>query len=256
MSRNLFIYSLIVFCCLLSSCAPLANELPPVEDNSSVKDFESVVMNTPGVMEIYQGITESLEISGDPDTTSSITAEVIDQTLVISSETDLPTNSSITYKLFVKDLSSVVLNGFGVVKIPAYASDNLELTINGAGRIDLGDIKVSNLKFIINDSGSIAADSINSESVSIISKNAGAVIIESGQTTDLMLELGSGTFLGADFKSTNANIDLIGSGSVQVWAVEKMDVTIDGSGNVTYFGEPTLSISINGGGQLTGGGNK
>ncbi|MBC7878505.1 MAG: DUF2807 domain-containing protein [Anaerolineales bacterium] len=256
MSRKIFVYSLVIFCFILSGCSPSVNEQPPVQDNSDIKDFESVTMNTPGVMEIYQGTNESLEISGDPAITSSIAAKVIDRILTISSEIDLPTNSSITYKLFVKDLSSVVLNGSGVIKIPAYTSDNLELTINGSSRMDLGDIKVSNLKFIINDSGSIAADSVNSNSVSIISKNAGAVIIESGQTADLMVELGSGTFLGADFKSTNANIDLIGSGSVQVWTVEKMDVTIDGSGNVTYFGEPTLSISINGGGQLTGGGNK
>lgn len=240
---------------LLSACASSITD-QPTSESSVIKDFESVVINTPGTVEIYHGTTESLDISGDPDLISSITTTVTDKTLIISSEQEIPVNSQITYKLSVKDLSSLTLNSFGVVKIPVFDVDILELTVNGQGRMDLGNIAVENLKLVIMGSGNISADSINSNSLTVTSKDTGSVAIESGQTTDLLLDFGSGPFLGSDFKSTNATVNLTGSGLLQVWATEKMDVIINGTGSVTYFGEPTLSMSMNGGGQLTGGGNK
>jgi hypothetical protein len=256
MNRKMVIFCFTLTCCLVSSCAsPITNQ--PTVENPVIKDFETVVINTPGTLEIYQGTTESLDISGDSNVISSITTTITDKILTISSEQEIPVNSQITYKLSVKDLSSLTLNSFGVVKISAYAgADNLELIVNGQGRMDLGDLKVDNLKLVIVGSGNISADSINSNLLTVTSKDTGSVSIESGQTTDLHLDFGSGPFLGSDFKSTNATVNLTGSGLIQVWAVEKMDVTINGTGSVTYFGEPTLSMSINGGGQLTGGGNK
>ncbi len=134
--------------------------------------------------------------------------------------------------------------------------DALELTVNGPGRMDLGDIKVADLKFVINGNGSIEADSVNSTSLNVSSPDTGAVTISSGSTGDLVLELGSGIFLGADLKGTNVKLNMNGSGAAQVWAVEKLDVTINGTGQVIYFGEPTMSMSVSGGGQVQGGGNK
>ncbi len=258
MNRKLFILCFLFFGYLFSGCAVSSADRPslPLDNNAIIKDFEFVTINTPGIMEISQGTAESLEIVGDPAVISSITAVVTDRTLVISSEQALPTNSSITYKLIVKNLTGVLLNEFGVVKIPTYTSDALELTVNGSGRMDLGDIKVADLKFVIKGNGSVEADSVTSTRLAVSSTDVGGVTIRGGNTVDVVLELGSGLFLGADFKSTNVTLNMNGSGSAQVWAVEKLDVTINGNGKVIYFGEPTMSMNISGGGQLTGGGNK
>ena len=259
MNRKLFVLCFVFLGYLFLACAGTGSgtDQPlPLDNNASVKDFEFVTLNTPGVMEISQGAVEFLEIVGDPNVISSITAVVTDRKLVISSEKALPTNSSIIYKLSVKNLTGVLLNEFGVVKIPNYTSEGLELTVNGSGRIDLGDIRVTDLKFVIKGNGSVEADSVTSTKLTVSSTDAGGVTIAGGNTVELVLELGSGTFLGADFKSTNVTLNMNGSGSAQVWAVEKLDVTINGNGNVIYFGEPTMSMSMSGGGQLTGGGNK
>lgn len=259
MNRKLFVLCFIFLAYLFLACAGIGSGTDPslpLDSDAPVRDFEFVTLNAPGVMEISQGTVESLEIVGDPNVTSSITAKVTDRILVISSEKNLPTNSSITYKLSVKNLTGVLLNEFGVIKIPAYTSDSLELTVNGPGRMDLGDIKVADLKFINNGNGSIEADSVNSTHLTVFSTDTGGVSIGAGSTVNLVLELGSGTFLGADLKSINVTLNMNGSGSAQVWAVEKLDVTINGNGKVIYFGEPTMSMSISGGGQLTGGGNK
>jgi len=243
---------------LLYGCALSNTGQPslPSENTDSIKNFDSVTLNTPGVMEISQGTSESLVMDGNQVIISSITAIVTDRTLVISSAKDLPSNSSIAYKLVVKNLSSVLLNGFSVVKIPAYTSDALELTVNGSGRMSLGDIKVTDLKLVIHGNGGMEADSITSTSLHVSSMDMGGITISGGNTKDLVLELGPGPFLGADFKSTNVKLNMTGSGKAQVWAVEKLDVTINGNGQVTYFGEPTMNMNISGGGQLNGGGNK
>jgi|GEM_PF-6453734 len=258
MNKKLFPLRLILFSCLISSCTVLGATQPasPLVNNDLVRDFNFVTLDAPGVMEISQGNIESLEIVGDPDVTSSIKTSVADRTLVISSEKKLPTNSSITYKLIVKNLTGVVLNDFGVVKIPTYGSDALELTVNGPGRMDLGNLKVNDLRLVLNGNGSFEADSIISNKLSVSSPDTGSISIASGNSVDLLLELGPGFFLGADFKSTNVTVNMNGSGTAQVWAVEKLDVAINGKGQVTYFGEPTMNMSISGGGQLTGGGNK
>ncbi len=124
MNIRRFVACCLIFGHLLSGCIlpSVDGTSVPLESNTTIKDFEIVTLNTPGVMEISQGTEESLEILGDPEVTSSITAIVTDGTLLISSEKDLPSNSSITYKLSVKELSSVFLNGFSVVKIPTYTS--------------------------------------------------------------------------------------------------------------------------------------
>jgi hypothetical protein len=122
--------------------------------------------------------------------------------------------------------------------------------------MDIGDIKAADLKFVINGNGSIEADSVNSTSLTISSTDISAVTISGGSTQDMVLELASGTFLGADLKGTNVKLNMNGSGTAQIWAVEKLDVTINGTGQVIYFGEPTMSMSVSGGGQLQGGGNK
>ena len=257
MNRKLLMLCFVLFSYLLSGCAVSgANQPVPADTAVPIKDFEFVTLNTPGVMEISQGAVDSLEIIGDPSVTSSITAVVIDRTLLISSEKDLPTNSSITYKLVVKNLTGMTLNEFAVVKIPAYTADTLELTVNGPGRISLGDIKVADLKFVIKGNGSIEADSVTSTKLAVSSTDTGSVTVKGGNTVNLILELGSGLFLGTDFKSTNVTLNMNGSGSAQVWSVEKLDVTINGNGKVVYFGEPTMSMNISGGGQLSGGGNK
>lgn len=258
MNRKLLALFLVLSGYLFFGCATSnATQSPlPLVNQDLIKDFDFVTLNAPGVMEISQGSVESLEILGDSTAVSSITASVTDRMLVISTENDLPTNSSITYKLIVTNLEGVLLDEFSVIKIPSFASDALELTVSGSGRMDLGDIKVANLKFIVNGNGSIEADSITSTSLIVSSTDAGSVTIAGGSTVDLMLELGSGLFLGADFKSTNVTLNMNGSGSAQVWSVEKLDVTINGDGKVIYFGEPTMSMSVSGGGQLSGGGNK
>jgi len=245
------LWILILGCSFTSGATPTA-----LNDNARIKGFDSITFNAPGILEIVQGETEALEITGDPLIVSAIHAEVNKHKLEISTTFEIPTNASISYKLFVKNINSIILDNFSVIKIPALTAGELEMAINGPGRIQAGKLEAQNLTVMMNGAGSFSADSIFATSTVISSIGAGNISIAGGNTDTLKLNLESGSFLGEDFKSLSAAVTVNGTGTVFVWSVKKLNVTVNGAGRITYFGEPTMNMSMNGGGQIMGGGLK
>ena len=224
--------------------------------SAPIKDFDSIMFNAPGVLELNQSETESLEISGDPALVSAIRAEVKDRKLEISATAALPSNASITYKLAVKNINEIVLNSFGVIKIPALKTNRLRMTINGSGRMQAGELSADSLTVNLIGGGNFSADALQSSSVELSSRGAGNISIAGGSAEQLNLALESGSFIGDNFESLSVVVIVNGTGTVLVWAVEKLDVTVNGAGSVTYYGEPTISMSVNNGGQIMGGRRK
>ena len=251
------VFLLFVF---MFGCSSTGGATPSTQNaaagNVPIKDFDSLTFNAPGVLEIVQGETEALEVSGDPAFVSSIRAEVVDRRLEITAPSDIPPNASITYKLFVKNINDIVLNSFGVIKISALKTDRLGVTINGAGRIQAGELDADLLTVKMNGGGSFSADAIKSKSTDFSARGAGNISIAGGSADQLNLEMESGSFIGDDFKSLSAVVTVNGTGTVLVWAVQKLDVKVNGAGRVTYYGEPTMNMSMNGGGQIRSGGYK
>lgn len=256
-NKKIFFYCIFLLPLFVLGCA-VANGATPVAQSGGfpVADFETVTLNAPGVLEIIQGETEALEISGDPKLLSAIRAEVKDRNLVISAASAIPPNAFISYKLFVKKLNAVTLDSFSVVKAPSLTADDIEFTINGSGRIEVGALFAKKLKLALNGAGGFTANSVAANEVVLSSAGAGNVSIQSGNADKLNLKIGAGSFFGSDFKTSSAMVNVEGAGTALVWVAEKLNATINGTGKITYFGEPIMSMSVNGGGQLTSGGRK
>lgn len=226
------------------------------ESNAPIRDFDSIVFNAPGILEITQGETEALEISGDLDFVPAIRAEVKDRRLEISAGAEVPSNASLKYQLVVKDLSEIVLNSFSAIKIPAMKTQRLAIKINGAGRVQAGGLSADLLTVEIFGDGNFSAGELRSTSAKFISRGGGNLSIASGSADELSLELESGMFVGDNFESRAAVVTVNGTGNVLVWATQTLNVKVNGAGSVTYYGEPTLSMSMSGGGKVVGGGRK
>jgi len=262
------IYSILLLLVFVLGCSSVSGATPTTqdneagngknsgEDNAPVKDFDAITFDVPGILEIVQGETETLEILGDPAYVSAIRAEVKDRRLEISATSDLPSNASIRYKLVVKDINDIVLNSFGVIKIPTLKTKQLGMTITGSGRIQVGELSADSLTVEMIGAGNFSAEAIRSASVEFSSRGAGNISIAGGGTDQLHLAMESGSFIGDNFKSLSAVVIVNGTGTALVWTVEKLDVTVNGAGSVTYYGEPTMSMSMDGGGQIRGGGRK
>jgi len=61
---------------------------------------------------------------------------------------------------------------------------------------------------------------------------------------------GSGSILAREFYTDNANVDLTGSGSVEVYTTDFLEVRLTGSGIVYYYGNPVNVVK-----EITGSGS-
>ena len=59
-----------------------------------------------------------------------------------------------------------------------------------------------------------------------------------------------GDFKGFDFQVNSCQIENIGSGDIQVYCNESLDITITGDGNVYYKGSPSINVNISGSGKV------
>lgn len=133
------------------------------------------------------------------------------------------------------------------VKAPSFT----ELTTAGSGNIK-GEDKISSsgtIRFVTAGSGNISAD-INCPEVLAKIEGSGNIELR-GETKDQQINIeGSGDVDNADLKTENTRIKIAGSGSADVHASVKLDISVAGNGDVTYRGNPTISQKIMGSGEV------
>ena len=130
------------------------------------------------------------------------------------------------------DLTSVQVNGSGniISQNRINANDQLRLGISGSGDIKM-DVQARGLSASIHGSGSVHLK---------------------GQATSFEGEIrGSGDIKAYDLKTSEARVDIGGSGSAEISAANKLDVDVAGSGDVRYRGTPNVSSNIKGSGSVT-----
>jgi len=112
--------------------------------------------------------------------------------------------------------------------------------------------QVTNTESIaISLSGASDADmDLNAPRVKASLTGAGTIKLK-GQTKDLELDgTGSSDLKCMDMQTENADVDITGSGSAEVFASVKLDVSVTGSGSVKYKGSPAVSQKVSGSGSV------
>ena len=61
---------------------------------------------------------------------------------------------------------------------------------------------------------------------------------------------GSGSFNGSNLEIKTAEVYNMGSGSIYIWVIDRLNVKIQGSGSIYYKGNPLINSSIQGSGKL------
>lgn len=121
---------------------------------------------------------------------------------------------------------------------------------SGSGNIRSDDILRTELLEVNNNGSgdiklSLEADQING-------RNSGSGKIElEGVTATLDFEVdGSGTLEAFDLLARDAQINIDGSGNVQVNVSDFLGIAINGSGDVYYKGNPDMKVATNGSGKV------
>lgn len=243
-----------------------------VTEEREVSGFNKVDLKSIGDLTIVVGDEEALTITADDNLMQYITTDVFNETLEIGMKPNVSVDpsKSIKYQLTVKDLSSVVLSGFGNINAEELSGEDIEIKLAGSGDIALGelrsenallkisgfgDITVENMvvdqpTFEITGSGDVEVDQIQAVMVSLkISGFGNATLTGTAPTQEIEI-LGSGNYYGSDLESENAEIKITGFGDATVWAKDTLDVAITGSGNLEYYGSPKVTQTMTGFGQV------
>jgi len=153
---------------------------------------------------------QSLEIDGDDNILALVATDVSGGVLRIKSLRGYSSEESIKIRISVQSIEAFTANGVGKIDISALKNDKFELDSNGAPTIKV-----------------------------------------SGETKALVIDVkGAGSIDAHKLRSTNAEVDSKGVAKVEVFASDKLNVTINGPSTVTYDGDPDLNQTINGPGSI------
>ena len=136
--------------------------------------------------------------------------EVVKKRLIISADKPFNTENSPDFKITVKSLKLLRIDGAGDVTVNKLDNDAFTAAINGAGDLRLSG-KTRNFELSINGAGDVFAFKLAAQ---------------------------------------DADISINGAGDVRVSAAESLNITIVGAGDVSYMGDPTVRKSIIGAGDV------
>jgi len=197
-----------------------------------VSRFNKVVLSGLGDLEIKVGDTESLIVEADDNVINHIESYVSGSTLHIGFERffNIIPSGGISYTLTVKDLNSIEVSGYGDVYVASLNTDSLDVEVSGGGRIVINDLTAGSL--IVNLSGAGDFDLSG---------------IVDRQKVNLS---GAGSYNASDLQSSEAEIDISGAGSAQMWVTTALDVNLSGVGSLQYYGNADVTQNISGIGKI------
>lgn len=102
----------------------------------------------------------------------------------------------------------------------------------------------------LSGSGTVTAVDLKLTTLDINISGSGTMDLAGSADQQEVEVSGSGRYEAARLPSRSVSIDISGSGKATVAASEQLRVDISGSGTVTYSGDPTVDQSISGSGRL------
>ena len=138
---------------------------------------------------------------------------------------------SVRVQVTVPTLSEATLAGSGTIDVDKVQGDEFAGTIAGSGDLRVANVAVRSLKVEIAGSGSATAANGNAESANY----------------DVA---GSGSLDAAAVRTRNLKVSIAGSGGVRANASQSADVDIMGSGDVDIAGGAKCTVSKSGSGSV------
>ncbi|NEU07509.1 DUF2807 domain-containing protein [Flavihumibacter sp. R14] len=211
-----------------------ANKLNDEERN--VSGFKGVSSSGSYNVKITMGNKESLRLEGDEEMIKEIETVVEDGILKIKNKKNSDRiwrslKGKVNIYITAKTLNSVTLSGSG------------DISVNGV-------VKASRLTNTLSGSGSISMSADAEEYIGTISGSGEMEISGTADKANVTIA-GSGDFEGRNFKTSEAQIKVSGSGNVSIGADQSLNAVVSGSGNILYSGNPKVSKTKSGSGNIS-----
>jgi hypothetical protein len=209
----------------------------PRTEIRAVSGFHGVSLAIPADVEIRQGASEGVTITGDDNVVALIETKVANGTLEIrwaDRRTEVR-RSKLEIVVDARTLDALAVAGSGRMHAASLSARSLSATIGGSGEIGIDRLDTDALKATIGGSGQLAA---------------------SGRADRLDAALaGSGRLSAGQLQARDAQVALQGSPDAAVRVRDTLAVTVAGSGSLTYYGKPKLSQTTMGSGSVRSAGD-
>jgi hypothetical protein len=153
--------------------------------------------------------------------------------------------------LTVSPESGVNLKPSKLLKIVVYSPDIKIVNITGSSSVRVEELNRPGKDIIIQISGSGSfIGAVNAQEIYANVSGSGSVTLNGEAEYAEFNVSGSGKIEAFDCPINEVIARLSGSGKIDVFALDKLDVNISGSGVVRYKGNPIVSSNISGSGKL------
>ncbi len=187
---------------------------------TAIDNFENLSIGGNYDVILIKSEDHRVVIETDENLHDYITIEVFNGSLNINSVHNLKSTEGIDIEIYYSELNDIFstgtsnINNEGVI-----TSDQLSINLSGAGAIDL-EVDVMTLKTNLTGAG---------------------VMSLSGEADHLETHIsGAGGLRAFELNADNAEINVSGLGGVEIFANEKLVITITGLGGVIYTGNPKV----------------
>ena len=209
-----------------------------VTQTRPVGGVRSVKLGTNVDLEIHQGATESLTVTGDEAILPALLtdASLGQMTIRYDPRYNIQGNTRPKIVLTVKDLN--------------------ELRLNSSGNVTVGPLTTGSFRIILESSCDVQIQGLHADKVSSRISSSGDITIQ-GEANSLDLDISSSVnYQAGDLKVQTATIRMSSSADVTLWVVNTLNATITSSGNIAYYGNPVVHQNNSSSGRLIPKGNK
>jgi hypothetical protein len=209
-----------------------------VTQTRPVSGVRSVKLGTNVDLEIHQGATESLTVTGDEAILPALLtdASLGQMTIRYDPRYNIQGNTRPKIVLTVKDLN--------------------ELRLNSSGNVTVGPLTTGSFRIILESSCDVRIQGLHADKVSSRITSSGDITIQ-GEANSLDLDISSSVnYQAGDLKVQTATINMSSSADVTLWVVKNLYATITSSGNIDYYGNPVVHQNNSSSGRLIPKGNK
>lgn len=213
-----------------STGTAMAGEI--AEEHRAVVGFDRVVFRGVGELSITQDERESLVVEAEREVLAKISTEVTYGVLNIGFREAFSTQKPIRFRLAVKNLRALDVQGSGNVAIRAIDTPRLDLRLGGSSNARVDYLRTGVLQATL--------------------AGAGELRIAGGSADEQAIRIdGAGRYAAGGLSSGDASVQVSGSGIAELWATHKLYVQVSGAGQVRYFGDPQVVQSISGAGGVS-----
>ena len=212
-----------------------------VRESRSVEAFTEIKYGIPGTLHVRQGEEASLEIEASEEVIAQIETTVDGSALEIMAEGE----TGFFARLFGdSDLDADEIDVY--VTAPTIE----HLTLAGSGQV-IGEtpLQAASLSLKVAGSGDMDLD-VDTEELNVRIAGSGGCFVR-GRAGSLDVNIaGSGDLRADELETQRAEVQIAGSGDVEVHVTDHLSAQIFGSGDVRYRGRPTIETNTYGSGTV------